>query len=323
MMKRTRRVLALLACVATTSCLKSSGPLPVRNEEGPIPPHIANKPQGRVGIFSPWIADGKPGIFTPTGDFRTGEIYGLVHGMGVTSGSSRFIVEQWLLMKDSVLNPYYGLKLTKLPDYLPLVEKDTIHIGKLFWGFGRYPFGYPSPSMAAKDFYDWAVPIVAPKVNPVAYGFGVAGVHEEIPPDHLQGLGGNPIDLDTEGYVETFAVTDGCRFTVFAELTFSRFTNTTRQPFFDRFERVRRFVQANDTKSCASLQGAGTQLGTASTNDSPRKKYRDWLDIIKNWTDAEVSYADGTVLLDDNFTGEPMDLTDLKKQLAPLLAPKK
>jgi len=314
--------LALGMCIGTLGCMNTSGPSAARNEEGPIPPRINQKtPQGKVGIRSPWIFDGKPGIFTPSDDFKTGEINGLVHGMSVISGEKQFIIEQWLLMKDTVEMPYNGIKLAKFPKFLPLVQEDTVHIDKLYWGFGRYPFGFPSPTMTYKEFYDWAVPIMAPKEHPVFYGLGGAQVFKGIPPDHLDGsLGKDPIDLDTEGYLESFNVTNKCPLVVFAELKFSRYTSSKK--ILDRFEHSRRFVQAYDTKNCMSLSGMGTNLSIASTDDSPHKYYRDFLNVIKGWKDAEVSYADGDVLLDDNFTGEPLDLGDIKKEAVLLLTPK-
>src|SRR5262245_186047 len=95
------------------ACIQSSGPLPVRNEEGPIPPHIANRqaPARRYGSFAPWILEGKPGILTPSEDFKSGEIYGFVHGVGATSGSGvRVLAEQWFLSKEGSDTPLNGVK---------------------------------------------------------------------------------------------------------------------------------------------------------------------------------------------------------------------
>ena len=324
--RRSAEALIYALAALAISCVHNTGSLPVRNEEGPIPPHIANRQvsaKTRVGTFSPWIADGKPGIFTPTEDFATGEIYGLVHGHGFMVGNNRIIVEQWLVMRDSVSAPYNGVTLTRFPEFLPLVDKVVVHRDKLVWGFGRYPYGNPAPGMGSQEFYEWAVTALAPRQNSVAYGLGLATILKGIPPDHLDaGVGTRAVDLDTEGYVETFIVTNGCRLTVFADAQLSPFTNTTQEPFLDRFERSRRLIQAYDSENCSNLYGTGATPSTATTHDSPRTTYGMWLDAIKAWNDAEVSYADGAVFLDDDFKGEPVSLKDVGKNIAPLFISK-
>ena len=326
-MRRTLTIgaLAAVGCLGALGCMTTSGPLPVRNEEGPIPPHIANQqtPRGTVGAFAPWITEGRPGVFTPSDDFKTGEIYGLAHGVGFTGGGARFVAEQWLLMKDSVEKPYNGVTLVRFPGFLPLADKDPARGEKLVWGFGRYPLGFAAPAMDVAAFYEWAVPVVAPRVNPVIYAFGFAGLHKGMPPERLsKTVIGDPIDPDTDGYVETFNITNGCRLTMFIESGFSAYANTTSWPFLSRFERSRRLLQAYDAKGCSNGFMTDAGASTARVVDAARTKYRDWHDIIKAWTDAEVGYADGSVLIDDNFTGEPADFGDLKN-VAPLLAPSK
>jgi len=314
------------AILLLASCVHSSGPLPVRNEEGPIPPHIANQqatPSSRAGSFPPWIADAKPGILAPTEDFTTGETYGLVHGLGFSVGSRKFVAEQWLLSKESAAAPSSGVKQAKFPDFLPLVEQIVAHRDKLVWGLGRYPYGNPAPSMGFQDFYGWAVSVLAPEKKSVAYGLGVSSVLRGVPPDHLDaGLGSRAMDLDTEGYAETFSASHGCRFTVFAAGRWEPFTNTTQEPFLGRFERSRRMVQAYDLRTCSNDRAAGSTPSVAVTTDTPHKTYREWLEAIKAWDDADVSYLDGTILLDDDFKGETMSVKDVK-DLAPLSAPKK
>src|SRR5262249_42070499 len=249
-MKPTIRVLVLVGYLGTLGCITTSGPLPVRNEEGPIPMEIANKPRAKEAAFAPWITEGKPGILTSDG-FKTGEIYGLAHGVGFTGGGSRFVVEQWLLMKDGVEKPFNGVTLARFPGFLPLMDKDPYRGDKLVWGFGRYPLGFAAPAMDVAAFYVWAVPVVGPKANPVTYAFGVARVHSGTPPDHLDRTTVNdPIDPDTDGYVETFNITNGCRLTMFAGSGSSAYANTTSWPFLSRFERSRRLVQAYDARNC-------------------------------------------------------------------------
>lgn len=280
---------------------------------------IANKSRAEQGVFSPWISDARPGIFAPSDDFASGAVTGLVHGVGMT-GKSRFIVEQWLLMKDIDETTYHGMTLTRFTGFLPLAEKDTTHAGRLVWGFGRYPLGYPSRTMDVAEFYDWAVSTTAPRENPITYGLGLSIVRGGLPPDRLdKGLGHDPIDLETEGYVETFNISNGCRLTVFAESRFSPYANATAWPVLSRFERSRRFVQAYDGKNCPNQFGTGTGMSTASVADPSRTEYREWLDIVKGWTGAQVSYADGSIFVDDDFTGEPIDFQDLKKRVAPLV----
>jgi len=297
----------------------------VRNEEGPIPPHIANQQAAspQASAFAPWITDRQPGILTTTADFAGGEIVGLVHGLGLSGGSTRLVVEQWLLMKESVPATGGGLKLDAFPPLLPLLEQGdaSTGAGSLFWGSGRYPHGYPAKSMTSEDFYDWAVPIVAPKEHAVAYALGLATALKGIPPDHLlAGSATRPVDGDTEGITQTISFEDGCRVALFAETRFSSFTNPTQEPFFNRFERSRRLVQAYDLQKCSGSDGAGSR---ARIEDSARKTYREWREAIQAWNGAGVSYADGVLLIDDDFKGEPMTLKDVRKASATLLAPKK
>ena len=319
-------LLVIILCVSSSSCLSTSGPSAVRNEEGVIPPHIANQQRtasNRAGALPPWIVDARPGILTPSEDFTTGEVYGLVHGQGFTLGSRRLTAEQWFLMKDSVSSPHGGAKLTRFPDFLPMVEQVVGHTDKLVWGFGRYPLGNPSPAMRFQEFYDWAVPVVAPKEHGVVYALGLATVVNGIPPDHLDARSGaRVLDLDTQGYAETFAVSNGCRFTVFAESAFASFTYSGKEDLPGRFERSRRWLQAWDGKNCSNQFSSGSAAGTATVTDSPRRTYREWRNALEAWNDAEVSYADGVVFIDDDFTGEPLNMQDLEKKLAPLLADK-
>jgi hypothetical protein len=289
------------------SCVTTSGPLPVRNEEGPISPYVANQQRAastKAGTFPPWMVDAKPGILTPSEDFTTGVVYGVVHGQGFTVGSRRLISEQWLLMKESASEPRNGARFTKFPEFLPSTEQAVGHTDKLVWGFGRYPFGNPSPTMDFQAFYDWAVPVVSPMEHEVLYALGLAAVLKGIPPDHLDGrLEASAVDLDTVGFTETFAVSNGCRLTVFAEERLSPFTNTSHASFLGRFERSRRFLQAWDGKNCANRFGSGSPASTATAGDTPRRTYREWRAGLEAWNDAEVSYADGAILFDDDFKG--------------------
>jgi hypothetical protein len=102
--------LALFTALGNLSCVGVTGPSAVRNEEGPIPPHIANQQAASsAGERIRAVDHGPPaGILTTTADFAGGEIVGLVHGLGLSGGSTRLVVEQWLLNEGAVAAPGGG-----------------------------------------------------------------------------------------------------------------------------------------------------------------------------------------------------------------------
>lgn len=277
-----------------------------RAEQQQKPAAVISTRRFALLVPSPYIADGRSSVMSPSDTLSTRLFYGTFWG---DPQDDPQLVEQCFLGKETT--PLSGLTLVKFPDTLPMAE-DTKDPTIVYWHFAKNPDGSTPPDQKFADFYNHMKTISNGHDSQFLYGVSAAYNHKGPPPEPDTAS----LSKTAKGIAEHFSIPEtGCEGSVFA-LPFT-VVGDSQKPQFPLAERQRRILQARK-KECGELKGKDVEGKVAKIDKVEPMEYGAWYTSVSPWG-AEMTYTDGLLFIDDTFPSVKVDLKAFREASRVLL----